>query len=66
MSNLFNSKTRTEEGQSNIMERHEIERDEREKNRKDAEDSAQQGNGALNKPGSGRIGGVKDAQKLHD
>jgi len=45
------------------MERNEIERDEREKNRKYADDSAQQLNGALNKPRDGRIGGVKDAQK---
>ena len=63
VSNPFNSKTRAEEEERKIMERHDMERDEREKNRKYAYESAQRVNGALNKPGSGRIGGVKEVQR---
>ena len=58
--NPFTAQSRAEEEERKIMERHEMEREEREKNRRDAYDSAQRVNTALNqnygrggkKPGS--------------
>ena len=57
VSNPFGGASRAEEEERKITERHEIERDERERNRKFAYDSAQRVDSALNKPGSGRKGG---------
>jgi hypothetical protein len=54
VSNPFGSKTRAEEAERKITERHEMEREERERNRKYAYESTQRVNSALNKPGSGR------------
>ena len=54
MSNPFTSKSRAEEEERKIKERHEMERQEREANRKYAYDSTQRVNSALNKPGTGR------------
>jgi protein transport protein SEC9 len=54
VSNPFDRKARAEEEERKIVERHEMEREERERNRKDAYESAQRVNAALNKPGSGR------------
>jgi hypothetical protein len=54
VSNPFGAKTRAEEEERKIMERHETEREERERNRKYAYESTQRVNSALNKPGSGR------------
>jgi protein transport protein SEC9 len=48
VSNPFTSKSRAEEEERKIMERHELEREEREKVRRDVYDSAQRVNGALN------------------
>jgi len=60
VSNPFNSKSRAEEEERKIMERHETEREERERNRKFAYDSAQRVDSALNKPGTGRKPNLKD------
>ena len=54
VSNPFTSKTRAEEEERKITERHEMERDERERNRKYAYESGQRVNSALNEPGTGR------------
>lgn len=54
VSNPFNSRNRAEEEEQKIIERHEMERGERERNRKYAYDSAQRVNSALDKPGTGR------------
>jgi protein transport protein SEC9 len=54
VSNPFNSRNRAEDEERKIIERHETEREERERNRKYAYDSAQRVNSALNKPGTGR------------
>jgi len=54
VSNPFNSRSRAEEEEQKIIERHEMEREERERNRKYAYDSTQRVNSALNKPGTGR------------
>lgn len=63
VSNPFNSKTRAEEEERKIVERHEMEREEREKNRRDAYDSAQRVNSALDKPGSGRKPNSKEQSR---
>jgi len=60
MSNPFTSKSRAEEEERKIKERHEMEKQEREANRKYAYDSAQRVNSALNKPGTGRKPLAKD------
>ena len=54
VSNPFNKTTRAEEEERKITERHEMEREERERSRKYAYDSAKRVDSALNKPGSGR------------
>jgi len=54
VSNPFNSKARAEEEEDRIMQRHEMEREEREKNRKYAYDSAQRVNNALDPRASSR------------
>src|SRR5271170_2723254 len=54
VSNPFTSGNRAEEEERKITERHEMERDLRERNRKYAYDSAQRVNSALDKPGTGR------------
>jgi len=54
VSNPFTSKSRAEEEERKIMQRHEMEREEREQNRKYAYESTQRVNSALDKPGTGR------------
>ena len=54
VSNPFGGKARAEEEERKITERHEMERNERERARKYAYDSSQRVNSALDKPGSGR------------
>jgi len=54
VSNPFTSGNRAEEEERKITERHEMERDQRERNRKYAYDSAVRVNSALDKPGTGR------------
>ena len=63
VSNPFNTSTRAEEEERKIMERHEMEREEREKNRKYAYDSAQRVGSALNKPGTGRKPNMKESSR---
>jgi protein transport protein SEC9 len=58
VSNPFGGKTRAEEEERRITERHEMERDERERARKYAYESTQRVNSALEKPGSGRKGNL--------
>ena len=62
VSNPFNSRTRAEEEERKITERHLLEREERERNRKYAYDSAQRVNSALDKPGTGRKPRMNDQQ----
>ena len=59
--NPFTAKSRAEDEERKIMERHEMEREEREKNRRDAYDSAQRVNTALNQ--DHRRGGNKPGSK---
>jgi hypothetical protein len=54
VSNPFGGKARAEEEERKITERHEMEREERERARKYAYESTQRVNSALDKPGSGR------------
>jgi len=63
VSNPFNSRTRAEEEERKITERHLLEREERERNRKFAYDSTQRVNSALDKPGTGRRPKVNDPQQ---
>lgn len=62
VSNPFNSRNRAEEEERKITERHILEREERERNRKYAYDSAQRVNSALDKPGTGRKPRMNDQQ----
>lgn len=62
VSNPFTSKSRAEEEERKIMERHELEREEREKVRRDVYESAQRVNGALNQnTGRGNKGPSKSS-----
>src|SRR5271170_4462473 len=63
VSNPFNSRNRAEEEEQKIIERHEMERGERERNRKYAYDSAQRVNSALDKPGTGRRPKMNDVRR---
>ena len=54
VSSPFGGSARAEKEERKIVERHEQEREERERNRKYAYDSAQRVNSALSKPGTGR------------
>ena len=63
VSNPFNSRGRAEEEERKIAERHEMEREERERNRKYAYDSAQRVNSALDKPGTGRKPRLNEQQR---